>query len=97
MESMESHEAGFPPFPHSHGVDGWIYVFNVPAQSNHHNRKGLVTDVSGPERNARHGTLTAYVFEVSSLFSIPTKHGGPLFKSGNVFVVADYCLLFRDR
>src|SRR5438552_107159 len=41
MESTESHETGFPPFPHSseipsgfphsHGLDDWIYVL-VPAQ-----------------------------------------------------------------
>jgi hypothetical protein len=38
MESMESHKAGFPPFPHSleipsgfphyHGLDDWMYVFS---------------------------------------------------------------------
>jgi len=65
---MESHEAGFPPFPHSleipsgfphsHGLDDWIYVF-VPAQLH---RKGLVTDVSGPQRNACTGTLTSARF-----------------------------------
>jgi hypothetical protein len=37
MEGMESHDAGFPPFPHSleipsgfphsHGLDDWMYVF----------------------------------------------------------------------
>jgi len=67
MESMESHEAGFPPFPHSleipsgfphsHGLDDWIYVFSCPLNSNHRHRKGLVTDVSGPQRNACPGTL----------------------------------------
>jgi transposase-like protein len=62
---MESHEAGFPPsleipsgFPHSHGLDDWIYVFSCPLNSNHRHRKGLVTDVSGPPRNACPGTLT---------------------------------------
>ena len=64
---MESHEAGFPPFPHSleipsgfphsHGLDDWIYVFFCPLNSNHRHRKGLVTDVSGPRRNACPGTL----------------------------------------
>jgi hypothetical protein len=64
---MESHEAGFPPFPysleipsglpHSHGLDGWIYVLSCPLNSNHRHRKGLVTDVSGPQRNACPGTL----------------------------------------
>jgi hypothetical protein len=39
VESMESHEAGFPPFPHSleipsgfphsHGLDDWIYIFRT--------------------------------------------------------------------
>ena len=65
---MESHEAGFPPFPHSleipsgfphsHGLDDWIYVFSCLLNSNHRHRKGLVTDVSGPQRNACPGTLT---------------------------------------
>jgi hypothetical protein len=65
---MESHEAGFPPFPHSleipsgfphsHGLDDWIYVFSCPLNSNHRHRKGLVTDVSGPQRNACPGTLS---------------------------------------
>src|ERR1700684_1215543 len=64
---MESHEAGFPPFPHSleipsglphsHGLDGWIYVLSCPLNSTHRHRKGLVTDVSGPQRNACPGTL----------------------------------------
>jgi hypothetical protein len=64
MESMESHEAGFPHsleipsgLPHSHGLDGWIYVLSYPLNSNHRHRKGLVTDVSGPQRNACPGTL----------------------------------------
>src|SRR5271168_4370633 len=77
MESMESHEAGFPPFPHSleipsgfphsHGLDDWIYVFSCPLSSNHRHRKGLVTDVSGPRRNACPGTLTLlarFVFRI---------------------------------
>ena len=68
MESMESHRAGFPlfphsleipsGFPHSHGLDDWIYVFSCPLTPNHRHRKGLVTDVSGPQRNACPGTLT---------------------------------------
>src|SRR6202034_3901257 len=68
MESMESHETGFHP---SHTL--WkslrdshiptasttgIYVFSFPRNSNHLHRKGLVTDVSGPQRNACPGTLT---------------------------------------
>jgi integrase len=34
------------------------YVFSYFLNSNHRHRKGLVTDVSGPQRNARPGTLT---------------------------------------
>jgi hypothetical protein len=76
MQAMEmteygkhgSHEAGFPPFPHSleipsgfphsHDLDDWIYVFSCPLNWNRRHRKGLVTDVSGPQRNACPGTLT---------------------------------------
>src|ERR1700677_426520 len=75
MESMESHEAGFPPFPHSveipsgfpysHGLDDWIYVFSCPLKSNHRPRKRLVTDVSGPQRNACPGTLSLPLGETS--------------------------------
>jgi hypothetical protein len=64
---MESHEAGFPPFPHSleipsgfphsPGLDDRIYVFSWLFNSNHRHRKGLVTDVSGPQRNACPGIL----------------------------------------
>jgi hypothetical protein len=38
--------------PASHGLDDWIYVFSCPLNSNHRHGKGLVTDVSGPQRNA---------------------------------------------
>ena len=65
---MESHEAGFPPlplsleipsgFPHSHGLDDEILCFVLPLNPNPRHRKGLVTDVSGPQRNACPGTLT---------------------------------------
>jgi hypothetical protein len=65
---MESHEAGFPPFPHaleipsgfphSHGLDDWIDVFSCPLNSTRRHRKGLVTGVSGPQRNACPGTLS---------------------------------------
>src|SRR5271170_5039531 len=69
MESMESHEAGFPPFPHSleipsgfphsHGLDDWRYMSSrAPSNRMRCCRKGLVTDVSGPQRNACPGTLT---------------------------------------
>jgi hypothetical protein len=64
---MESHEAGFPTFPHSleilsgfphsHGLDDWIYVSYCPLNPKPSPRKGLVTDVSGPQRNAGPGTL----------------------------------------
>jgi hypothetical protein len=68
---MESHEAGFPPFPHSleipsglrhsHGLEGWIYVLSYPLNSNHRHRKGLVTDVSGLQRNACPGLCAPIV------------------------------------
>ena len=45
--------------PHSHGLDGWIYVLSCPLNSTHRHRKGLVTDVSGPQRNACPGTRYA--------------------------------------
>ena len=45
-------------FPHSHGLDDWIYIFSCPLNPMTHYRKGLVTDVSGPQRNACPGTLT---------------------------------------
>ncbi len=66
---MESHEAGFPPFPHSleilsgfphsPGLDDWIYVVSCHLNLYHCLRKGLVTDVSGPQRNACSGTLSS--------------------------------------
>ena len=65
---MESHKAGFPPFPlsleipsgfpHYHGLDDGMYVSLFPTDLNHSHRKGVVTDVSGPQRNACPGTLT---------------------------------------
>jgi hypothetical protein len=67
---MESHNAGFSPFPHSleiplgfphsHGLDDRICVFSCRLDLNHSHRKGLVTDVSGPQRNAYPGTLTVW-------------------------------------
>jgi hypothetical protein len=36
---------------------GYICLF-VPTQLDHSGRKGFVTDVSGPQRNACPGTLT---------------------------------------
>jgi hypothetical protein len=35
------------------------YMSSYPLKSNHRHRKGLVTDVSGPQRNACPGTLTS--------------------------------------
>ena len=65
---MESHNAGFPPFPHSLEIPYGIPTFPrprrldidllVPAQLEQGRRKGVVTDVSGPQRNACPGTLT---------------------------------------
>ena len=78
MESMESHEAVFPPFPHSfeipsgfphsHGLDDRIYVFSCPLNSKRRHRKGLVTYVSGPQRNVCPGTLKV----------IPDSRGSPV-------------------
>jgi hypothetical protein len=64
---MESHEAGFPPFPHSLESlrDSHIptasttgYMSSNALKPKHRFRKGLVTDVSGPQRNACPDTLT---------------------------------------
>jgi hypothetical protein len=71
MESMESQEAGFPPFPHSleipsglphsHGPDCW----HVSRSKSMRNRiqdllvlKGVVMEVLGPKCNGCSGTLT---------------------------------------
>jgi hypothetical protein len=43
------------------------YMFPMPVNSNHRHRKGLVTDVSGPQRNACPGTLTSQEGLVSLL------------------------------
>lgn len=45
-------------FPHSRDLDDWIYVFSCPRHSNHRHRKGLITDVLGPQRKACPNTLT---------------------------------------
>lgn len=67
VESMESHETGFPPstlfgnpfgIPTFPGLDDGIYVFSALSARTIRHRKGLVTDVSGPQRNACPGTLT---------------------------------------
>ena len=78
---MESHDAGFPPFPHSleipsgfphyHGLGGWLYVFSCLLNSNDSHRKGLVTDVSGPQCNACPGTLTTVVDLVGLVVAVP--------------------------
>jgi hypothetical protein len=73
MESMESQEAGFPPFPHSleiplgfphsHGLDcGHVSKVNNKRKARKpdlrpFHRKGPVTDVSGPKCNGCSGTL----------------------------------------
>jgi hypothetical protein len=68
---MESHEAGFPPFPHSleiplglphshrlgDGIDISKQFAKAAPNWTCQHRKGLVTDVSGPQRNACPGTL----------------------------------------
>src|SRR5277367_2342059 len=74
MESLESQEAGFPPFPHSleiplgfphsHGLDcGHVSKVNNKRKARKpdlrpFHRKGLVTDVPGPKCNGCSGTLT---------------------------------------
>jgi len=69
---MESREAGFPPFPHSleiplglphshrlgDGIDISKQFAKAAPNWTCQHRKGLVTDVSGPQRNACPGTLT---------------------------------------
>jgi hypothetical protein len=70
---MESHSAGFPPFPHSleipsglphsHSLGDEKRYLEARAKtspipnSSPYHRKGLVTDVSGPKCNGRSGTL----------------------------------------
>src|ERR1700733_13978952 len=60
---MESQEAGFPPFPHSHGLDcGHVSKVNNKRKARKpdlrpFHRKGLVTDVPGPKCNERSSTL----------------------------------------
>jgi hypothetical protein len=46
-------------FPHSYELNDWIYVFSCILDSNHRHRKGLVTDVTGPQPNVCPGTLTS--------------------------------------
>src|SRR5258707_10714008 len=71
MESMESQEAGFPPFPHSleipsglphsHGLDCW-HISKCKSMRDPNPRpldlKGVVTEVLGPKCNERSSTLT---------------------------------------
>jgi hypothetical protein len=45
-------------YQNSRAKADWIYVFSRPINSNHRHRKGLVMDVSGPQRNVYPGTLT---------------------------------------
>jgi hypothetical protein len=63
---MESHKAGFPPFPHSleipagfphsHGLDDELSIFKQD-KTKPKPPQGAVTDVPGPKRNACPGTL----------------------------------------
>src|SRR5258707_13393090 len=71
MESMESQEAGFPPFPHSleipsglphsHGLDCW-HISRCKSMRDRNPRpldlKGVVMEVLGPKCNERSSTLT---------------------------------------
>ena len=51
--SHPSHSLEIPSgLPHSHGPGRLDIVLSCPLNSNHRHRKGLVTDVSGPQRNA---------------------------------------------
>src|SRR5277367_2213816 len=86
MESLESQEAGFPPFPHSleiplgfphsHGLDcGHVSKVNNKRKARKpdlrpFHRKGLVTDVPGPKCNERSSTLIP-----SMSFCKPYAHG----------------------
>jgi hypothetical protein len=82
MESMESHKAGFPPFPHPleipagfphyHGY-GDDYHVSEDRQSppktrnrSHSHRKGLVNHVPGLKRKGCPGTLSASLDELRS-------------------------------
>ena len=68
MESLESQNAGFPPFPLLLEIPsgfphfqrfGDVIIFKAKTPNELFvGRKGLVTDVSGPQRNACPGTLT---------------------------------------
>jgi hypothetical protein len=71
---MESHNTGFPPFPHSleipsglphsHALDDGIRNLEATVKTNCKrqfepwHREGLVTDVPGPKCNGCSGTLT---------------------------------------
>ena len=71
MESMESQEAGFPPFPHSleipsglphsHGLGCW-HISKYKSMRDRSqgllDLKGAVTEVLGPKCNERSSTLT---------------------------------------
>jgi hypothetical protein len=70
MESMESQEAGFPPFPHSleipsglphsHGLGCW-HISKYKSMRDRSqgllDLKGVVTEVLGPKCNERSSTL----------------------------------------
>jgi len=73
---MESHKAGFPPFPHSleipsgfphyHGLGDEKRYLEARAKTSAnpelkpYHRKGPVTDVSGPKCNGCSGTLRGF-------------------------------------
>src|SRR5258708_3915081 len=85
MESMESHKAGFPPFPHSLEIPSRFPTLPRPrrrvrclgatAKASHNLnsspqlRKGLVTDVPGPMCNGCSGTLSPQRRGLASVFA----------------------------
>ena len=56
LSTLFGNPFGIPTFPRPRRLD--INVFSCPFGPNHRHREGLVTDVSGPQRNACSGTLT---------------------------------------
>jgi len=103
---MESHKAGFPPFPHSleipsgfphyHGLDGGLGLGATAKTSHNRNsspqlRKGLVTDVPGPKCNGCSGTLSPFhVF----LQVLSARSLGPrlFLYQGSCFVLSSPCI-----
>ena len=56
LSTLFGNPFGIPTFPRPRRLDICLLM---PLNSNHRHRKGLVTDVSGPQRNACPGTLTS--------------------------------------